>query len=121
MLKIKLFYLWNIFRAQGFSLPKGCRRRDVVELEKEIGFPLPKTYRQFLRWMGADYKGIFVGSDCFISDVESNTRYLPELFEENNVKFDLAEHYVCFSAIKAMWRIGSIYRKRMMIRPVMVS
>jgi hypothetical protein len=96
MLKIKLFYFWNIFMTLGMAWPRGCSRRDITELEKELGFSLPKTYKQYLRWMGTDYNGIFRGTDCFISDVERNTSALPELFEENNLTFNLAEHYVCF-------------------------
>jgi hypothetical protein len=76
--------------------PIGCREKEIKALEQDIGFSLPEAYRQYLRWMGKDYEGVFVGGDWFITHVIDNTRYLPELLAENDVEFSLPEHYLAF-------------------------
>ncbi len=76
--------------------PIGCSVKEIKELEKLIGFSLPEAYRQYLRWMGKDYDGVFVGIDWFITNVIDNTRNLPELLAENEIEFRLPEHYLAF-------------------------
>lgn len=42
-------------------------------LEARLGWRLPLAYRQYLLFMGADRKGVFVGSDWFIESASVNT------------------------------------------------
>ncbi len=93
LVDVKKVYRKNISR---FSRPKGCLKQDIRVLEKEIGFPLPEAYKQFLLWMGCDYKGVFIGTDCFLRDAVKNTEYLPDLLTENKLNFQLSEHYLAF-------------------------
>jgi hypothetical protein len=76
--------------------PKGCQNFEIRALEKSFGFELPLAYKQYMAWMGKDKNGIFVGSDCFIWNVEDNTAWLPELLAENQISFNLPENYLCF-------------------------
>jgi hypothetical protein len=46
--------------------------------------------------MGKDYNGIFVGCDWFITNVEEITALVPDLLKENNISFDMPEHFLCF-------------------------
>jgi hypothetical protein len=92
--EIKRFHAEHVEPFRG--KPAGCSQQEIAELEKQIGFPLPEAYRQFLEWMGKDYHGIFQGSDWFINHVVNNTKWLPGLLAENNVDFKLPEHYLAF-------------------------
>lgn len=76
--------------------PVGCMEEEVALLEQRVEFPLPVAYRQWLLWMGNDRRGIFVGTQCFISDVLENTQGLPDLLAENSIAYDLPEHYFAF-------------------------
>lgn len=76
--------------------PKGCQDAEIRSLEKSFDFELPIAYKQYLAWMGKDYRGIFVGCDWFISDVNRNTVLVPELLKENEISFILPENYLCF-------------------------
>jgi hypothetical protein len=76
--------------------PIGCSDTEIRSLEESFGFELPLAYKQYLKWMGKDYHGIFVGCDWFIANVEDNTNLVPELLTENHISFQLPEHYLCF-------------------------
>ncbi|HEY9404058.1 MAG TPA: SMI1/KNR4 family protein [Pyrinomonadaceae bacterium] len=91
---IKAFHRAHVEPYKG--KPKGCWDFEIRRLEKSFGCELPLAYKQYLKWMGKDYRGIFVGCDWFITDVENNTELVPELLAENNVSFQLPAHYLCF-------------------------
>lgn len=91
--EIKQFYKRQVSR---FRKPKGCGKELIEKLEDEIGFLLPAAYKQFLQWMGCDFYGVFVGSDIFLRDVVSNSKYLPELLKENGLEHDLPDNYLAF-------------------------
>ncbi len=76
--------------------PHGCQETEIIKLEKDLGFDLPLSYKEFLKFLGRDYDGIFRGSDCFINDVIENTKYFPDLLAENKVDFLLPQHYLAF-------------------------
>lgn len=78
--------------------PRHCWEPEIRKLEKDVGFELPLAYKEFLKFMGRDYDGIFCGSNCFINDVIKNTKYLPELLAENEVDFALPPNYLVFSS-----------------------
>ncbi len=67
-----------------------------MELEQSIGFSLPQAYQQYLAWMGLDEQGIFAGTNCFLKDAMGNTEWLPGLLAENNLAFNLSEHFLAF-------------------------
>lgn len=92
--EIKEFHRLHVEPYKG--KPKGCRDFEIRRLEGSFGFELPLAYKQYLKWMGKDYRGIFVGCDWFISNVEDNTDLVPELLTENNISFELPKHYLCF-------------------------
>lgn len=75
---------------------EGCSQKEIVDLERILGYPLPEAYCQFLKWMGKDYHGIFTGCNWFITDVISSTEWLPQFLAENNINFELPEHYLVF-------------------------
>jgi len=74
--------------------PKGASNAEIAQLEKALGFPLPRDYRSFLRWMGKDTDGPLIGSDCFVDDIVDNNRTLVELLSENDVSYRLPTRYV---------------------------
>lgn len=76
--------------------PRYCWETEINSLEKQIGFELPFAYKEFLKFMGRDYDGIFQGSDCFINNVIENTKWLPELLEDNKIDFVLPQYYLAF-------------------------
>jgi hypothetical protein len=94
LVKVSEFHRHFVMPYKG--KPKGCRASEIRALEKSVGFDLPLAYKQYLAWMGKDYNGIFVGCDWFITNVEENTALVPDLLKENNISFDLPEHYLCF-------------------------
>lgn len=53
--------------------PVGCSAAEVDALEAALGWRLPLAYKQYLRFMGADRDGVFVGSDWFIDSASVNT------------------------------------------------
>lgn len=97
--EIKQYHTENIEPYIG--KPEGCGQEEIVDIEKKIGYPLPEAYCQFLKWMGKDYRGIFVGCNWFITDVIANTEWLPQLLAENNIDFELPEHYLVFFSYRS--------------------
>jgi len=79
-----------------FGSPKGSNEKRIEACEKMLGYRFPKSYREYLTWMGDDKGGIFRGSEWFLDDVMSNTRLLPELLHDNNVTFEHEGTAVCF-------------------------
>ena len=65
--------------------PVGAFKTDVVALEARLDIQLPEAYREYLLWMGADFRGVLQGSDCFINQVEANAEGLADLLEENEL------------------------------------
>lgn len=51
----------------------GCSEAEILALEVRLGWPLPLAYKQYLTFMGADRKGVFVGCDWFIEAARINT------------------------------------------------
>ena len=84
------------FERNGIKKPVGCKQSEIDALEVEVGFTLPEVYKEYLLFMGRDYKGVLKGTDCFIDDAISNTKYLPELLGENKIVFKLPENYLAF-------------------------
>ena len=76
--------------------PRGCRDSEIQNLENHFGFELPLAYKEYLRFMGKDYNGIFIGSEYFIDDVVENTEYLPELLVDNKINFRIPHNYLAF-------------------------
>lgn len=93
---IKKYYYSRLFLFNG--RPVGCKPDEVDELERQVGFPLPEAYKQYLLWMGKDYNGIFSGSDWFVDNLLKRTEWLPDLLEENGIDYKLPEHYLVFFA-----------------------
>jgi hypothetical protein len=87
---------YNEFVRPYGEKPRGCQESEIDDLEKHFGFELPLAYKEYLRFMGRDYTGIFVGSEFFVSDAIDNTNYLPELLAENKVDFALPQNYLVF-------------------------
>jgi hypothetical protein len=92
--EIKKFHTENIEPYTG--KPIGCSQDEINELEKYFGYFLPEAYRQYLEWMGRDFKGVFVGSDWFITNVLDNTELLPKLLAENKIDYKLPQYYLVF-------------------------
>ncbi len=78
------------------GFPRGCRNAEIKNLETHFGFEFPIAYKEYLKFMGKDYNGIFVGSEYFIDDVIENTEYLPELLAANEIDFTLPDKYLAF-------------------------
>lgn len=74
----------------------GCTNSEIENLEKNFGFELPLAYKEYLQFMGKDYKGFLVGTNCFITNVIDNNKWLPELLKENNLDFKLPKFYLTF-------------------------
>jgi hypothetical protein len=78
------------------GVPVGCTPDTLLHLEQAFAHPLPLAYRQFLAWMGEDYVGVFQGTNCFVSDIPTNTAALPELLAENGITVPLPHSYLVF-------------------------
>jgi hypothetical protein len=76
--------------------PVGCADVEIEDIEKYFGFELPMAYKEYLKFMGKDYQGVFVGSDWFIKHIVGNTEWIPELLRENEIEFELPENYLAF-------------------------
>ena len=92
--EIKEFHSREIELYTGKAV--GCSENEIKEIELKIGYDLPEAYRQYLQWMGKDYKGVFVGCDWFITDITDNNELLAELLIKNQVDYKLAKHYLAF-------------------------
>lgn len=79
-----------------FGDPLGATAKSVSDLEQELGFMLPESYRQFLLWMGSDKDGVLKGSEWFIDDILSNNEFLDEFLADNGVAEAVPSHTVCF-------------------------
>ncbi len=79
-----------------FGAPRGASDREIMEVEGRLGRVLPAAFREYLRWMGNDFEGIFRGTDCFLRDVEANTEWLPSFLEECGVVFADTATVICF-------------------------
>ncbi len=86
----------NQLEQANLEKPIGATEDEINSVQKTIGFELPAAYKGYLSLMGKDYKGVMIGTDCFIGDVTENTEYLPQLLKENSVEFDLAKNYLAF-------------------------
>ncbi len=87
----------DYFNKHKLSYPVGSSKDEIINLQKSLDCELPKAYREYLELMGKDYKGVMVGTDCFLSDVESNNQYLPEFLKENNqVNYKLPKKHLAF-------------------------
>jgi hypothetical protein len=78
--------------------PIGASFEDVAALEGRLAVTLPAEYREILLWLGRDYDGALVGSDCFIDQIERNNELLPELLLENDVRHEFSGRHVTFFA-----------------------
>lgn len=87
----------NFLKDNSFAQPIGCSVQEIDTLEASLGFSLPEAFKEFLYLMGKDYGGIMVGTNCFVSDIEANIKYLPEFLEENQLSnYILPDKYVVF-------------------------
>ncbi len=70
--------------------------KTVENLELALNSTLPDTYRDFIRNIGAYERNALIGSDFEIYDLLENNEGLVELFQDNNLDFELPEKYLCF-------------------------
>ena len=82
--------------APKLGAPVGATPDDVEALERRLGLPLPQSYKDYLLWMGRDYKGIFRGSAWFIDSIYSNKETLRSLLEEAGSRYVLKESHLVF-------------------------
>ncbi len=87
---------YKLHYEKKYGRPKGCTETDVVALEKLLECKLPSSYRQYLLWMGADYGGIFQGSNWFASNVQRNNFILGALLEENRLQVANRDNVLTF-------------------------
>jgi hypothetical protein len=76
--------------------PKGCRDSEVRKIEDYFGLELPLAYKQYLKFMGKDYNGVFIGSNWFVGNVIENTEWLPQFLVEKQIEFKLPERFLVF-------------------------
>ena len=84
------------FSLNNIRKPDGCSESEIDDLEKKVGFELPRAYKEYLSLMGRDYDGVMCGTDCFVNHATENTEYLSELLKENDLKYALPENYLAF-------------------------
>ncbi|WP_419804688.1 SMI1/KNR4 family protein [Terriglobus sp.] len=70
LVEVRAFYAKEVEPWTG--PPVGCTEAEVQALEDRLGWRLPLAYKQYLRFMGNDRKGIFVGSDWFLESAHLN-------------------------------------------------
>lgn len=76
--------------------PIGASRREIRQFEQEFSIELPLAYRQYARWMGRHYDGIFRGSEGFFLDIADNNEMLELMLEENNRSHPRQGAPICF-------------------------
>ncbi|MGH1460754.1 MAG: SMI1/KNR4 family protein [Neptuniibacter sp.] len=87
----------DYFEQHELEAPVGSASEDIALLERKLGFKFPKAYKEFLELIGNDYNGVMIGTNCFLSDIESNNNYLPDLLIENNIRdYKLPNNYISF-------------------------
>jgi len=64
--------------------PLPCTSIEVSSLEADLGISLPKTYKEFLLYMGKGSGAIFQGSDCFYRNLQRIQVWAKQLLAENN-------------------------------------
>ncbi|MCG7521617.1 SMI1/KNR4 family protein [Ruegeria sp. Ofav3-42] len=79
-----------------FDVPLGISEAAVKELERELGFALPESYRQFLLWMGNDKQGALRGSEWFADEIVFNNEFLDEFLSDNGIAETTSDRRVCF-------------------------
>ena len=62
----------------------GCTTDELNRLEEELGISLPKSYQEFMLWMGNGAGQFLRGSDCFFQHISYLREWAIELLEENN-------------------------------------
>ena len=84
------------FLQARFGEPVGATAASVSDLEQELGFALPESYRQFLLWMGRGKNGALKGSEWFVDDILPNDEFLDEFLADNGVAEAAPSKRVCF-------------------------
>ena len=92
--KSTLFYNENLLSKYGE--PIGSLLNEVEQLEREMDVILPESLKQYLLWSGKHHNVPLIGTDCFISDIQENTEYLPEFFVENSLEHVSDEKFIVF-------------------------
>jgi len=75
---------------------KPCTEDEVRALERELGFPLPIAYHEFLLWMGNGAGRFLRGSDVFYADLDGMREAAIELLRENGVDAELPDDAFVF-------------------------
>ena len=78
------------------NLPKVTSEEEIISIEKKLGLKFPSAYREFLALMESNMSDLFTGSNCNINDLEENHSALVELFNENNVEYEVLNNCLVF-------------------------
>ena len=71
----------QVFRR---NKPKPCSWLEIIELEKKLGFNLPKMYREIFSQMGHGAEGFWAGEDCFYKHLPLIQAWAKELLIEDS-------------------------------------
>ncbi len=78
------------------GVARGCSDSEIEYLEKYFGFELPISYKQYLKFMGKDYQGIFKDQNWFIDTVIENTKNLSHLIKNSQIEDKFSDDYLAF-------------------------
>ena len=88
--------VYDFYTRYGFKKPKGASNKEIEQLEAKLGFKLSVAYKEYLKFMGNDYKGALCGTDCFINERKIDKDSLEESLKLNELKVDLPQDFLVF-------------------------
>ena len=78
--------------------PIGCLQKEMEQLENYAHFPLPKTYKEFMAFMGRGAGDYLADMNITYKKVFENKNSMNELLEEDTSDFKLSETDFVFSS-----------------------
>ncbi|ADB17234.1 hypothetical protein Psta_2565 [Pirellula staleyi DSM 6068] len=74
----------------------GCSPSEIEEIEKDVGVPLPDSYREFLARMGRDMGDFYRGTDITYRWLPGMTQAARELVQEDEADIELPADAIAF-------------------------
>lgn len=74
----------------------GCTCDEVIAIEQQLGISLPRSYQEFLLYMGCSAGKFLRGSDCFLKNLPQLQEWAVELLQENNFAESLPDDAFIF-------------------------
>lgn len=81
-----------------YSQIQGCSIEEIQKIEEYFQYPLPKTYKEFLYYMGYRAGRFFAGTDIFYHRIFELKEGFNDLLNDDNSDFKLKETDFVFAS-----------------------